>query len=141
MLGPEHSGGQSGGIGAMVPGCTVGLRVASCGGLLCAGSAGLCPLSRVRVSSCSPASLPHSVHHSWPSFPAVCSCPVFPHHLHPGVFCISAVSEDPEAQFGVSLHQLPHRCGRRRQASSSGKPRPRGGVVGGTQRQEDGWFL
>ncbi|XP_073742438.1 transmembrane protein 225B isoform X3 [Callorhinus ursinus] len=33
---------------------------------------------------------------------------------------LSALSEDPEAQFGVSLHQLPHRCGTGRQALSSG---------------------
>lgn len=141
MLGPEHSWRQSGGVGAVVPGHTVGLRVASSGGLLCAGSAGLCPLSRVRVPSCSPASLLCSAHHSWPRFPAVCSHPVFPHHLHPGVLCISAVSEDPEAQFGVSLHQLPHRCGTGRQALSSGKPQLWGGFEGGTQRQGDGWFL
>ncbi|XP_019278217.2 transmembrane protein 225B isoform X2 [Panthera pardus] len=73
------------------------------------GSAGLCPLSRVRCPAAAQPPLPHSVHHSRPRFPAVRSCPVFPHHLHPGVLCISAVSEDPEAQFGVSLHQLPHR--------------------------------
>ncbi|XP_040312230.1 transmembrane protein 225B isoform X1 [Herpailurus yagouaroundi] len=73
------------------------------------GSAGLCPLSRVRGPAAAQPPLPHSVHHSRPRFPAVRGCPVFPHHLHPGVLCISAVSEDPEAQFGVSLHQLPHR--------------------------------
>lgn len=64
-----------------------------------------------RVPSASLLSLPCSLHHPWPSFPAVCRRLVFPHHPHHGVLCISALSKDPEAQFCVSLLQLPHRCG------------------------------
>lgn len=91
----------------------------------------------VRVPSASLLSLPCSLHHPRPSFPALCSRLVFPHHPHDGVLCVSALSEDPEAQFCVSLHQLPHRCETGRQALSSGRPPP----WGGSKDRGGGWYL
>ena len=78
-----------------------------------------------------PPALPCSLRHPRPSLPAVRRCLVFPHHFHHGVLCVSALSEDPEAQFCVSLHQFPHRWG------AAGGPQPWGGV----QRWGDGLCL
>lgn len=92
----------------------------------------------VRVPSASLLSLPCSLHHPRPSFPALCSRLVFPHHPHHGVLCVSALSEDPEAQFCVSLHQLPHRCEMGRQALSLGRPPPWGGPGAGPKDKGGG---
>ena len=63
-----------------------------------------------RAQPALPPAFPCSLRHPRPSLPAVRCCLVFPHHFHHGVLCISALSEDPEAQFCVSLHQFPHRA-------------------------------
>lgn len=139
-MGPELSWGQSGRVRTLVPGHTLGPEVVELQGSSPArirGLCGLCPLgSGCPAPACSPP--PCSLHHPWPCFPAVCSRLVFPHHAHHGVLCISALSKDPEAQFCVSLLQLPHRCG----TSTKALGKAWGGAqrwVGG--RGEGGWSL
>lgn len=129
MVGPGHAWGQSSRVGALVPGHALGPD-----GDLAPGPPlpGLCRALPSGPGCPVPAhspSLPCSLHHRGPCFPAVRRHLVFPHHRRHGVLCISALSEDPETQSHVSLHQLPHRWG------AAGGPQPCGWGIWGDGRR------